>query len=220
MAGRVALTIGGIAAVGFIAGCTSSGTSAQGSLTGSAVETSAPTTTTSTAPSSAVATTAPPSSAAPTTSSAAPTSSPASTTAPSTAPPATSAPVYTPLCASPSIKVSALRGSGAEQQQYATISVTNAGANPCWLVGYAGVSLLAGGKTLGKPATPASGVKAALQMPPNGHASASLHGTSNCEAGVSDTARITLPGQSAHTDVFLPMRGCALTIDAFQASQI
>ena len=118
------------------------------------------------------------------------------------------------------MKVSALRGSGAEQQQYATISVTNAGASPCWLVGYAGVSLLASGKSLGKPATPASATKSALQMPPGGHASASLHGTSNCQAGVSDTARITLPGASAHTDVFLPMRGCALTIDAFQASQI
>ena len=105
------------------------------------------------------------------------------------------------------------------QQQYATIRAQNRGRVGCWIVGYARVSLLAAGRALGHAAVPAhTGPAPALFLRAGGSATASLHGPSTCNALLSDHARIAAPGQSSFTDAALPMRGCALLIDAFAAA--
>ena len=104
------------------------------------------------------------------------------------------------------------------QQQYATISVADHGGPGCWLVGYAGVELVAGGAPLGRPATPAGPAPTAVYLSAAHPATASLHGPSTCNAGVSDHVRVSAPGSTSHTDVELPMRACALIIGAFRAT--
>lgn len=103
------------------------------------------------------------------------------------------------------------------QQQYATIRVRNGGAG-CWLMGYARVGLLIGGKVVGQAAVPAAAGRPALFLPADASATASLHGPSTCNALLSDHARIAAPGQSSYTDAGLLMRVCALHIDAFHAA--
>lgn len=104
------------------------------------------------------------------------------------------------------------------QQQYATIRVVNHGRTGCWLVGYAQVRLLVNAGALGHPARPAHPGVPALFLGVGRSATASLHGPSTCNALLSDHARIAAPGQSSHTDIALPMRGCALLVDAFRAA--
>ena len=103
------------------------------------------------------------------------------------------------------------------QQQYATISARNKGPSGCWIVGYAQVTLLLGGKPLGRAATPAHAGRPATYLAGGRTATASLHGPSTCQAGVSDHVRVTAPGQLSATVVELPMRGCALVIEALHA---
>ena len=103
------------------------------------------------------------------------------------------------------------------QQQYATISVANQGPTRCWLVGYAQVVLLAGGAPLGRPAVPDGITPTAVALGAGQSATASLHGPSTCNAGVSDQVRISAAG-TAYTDVALPMRACSLTIGTFLAA--
>lgn len=114
--------------------------------------------------------------------------------------------------------MSALRGSGALQKQFATIVVVNPGQIACWLIGYPVVGLRRAGAALGAPAAPATAGRPALQLPPGGRAVAGLHGPTVCNAPLSDSVRIRLAGQSASTDAALVMRGCPLTIDAFAAA--
>jgi Protein of unknown function (DUF4232) len=104
------------------------------------------------------------------------------------------------------------------QQQYATIRVRNGGGSGCWLLGYARVGLLVGGRATGRPAAPANAGRPALFLRANASATASLHGPSTCNAPLSDHARITAPGQSGYTDAAMVMRVCALHIDAFHAA--
>ncbi len=112
-----------------------------------------------------------------------------------------------------------MRGSGALGQQFATIVLTNTGQISCWLVGYPAVRLRAKGTYLGAPAAPARSNRPVLKLAPVSRAEARLHGPTTCNAALSDTVRISAPGQSTFTDVALVMRGCALIIDAFTASR-
>ena len=123
---------------------------------------------------------------------------------------------HLPRCAAAQLTLTALRGSGAQQRQYATVYVRNTGSPACWLVGYASVSLRMGGAPLGSPAVPAAAGRPVLELAPSASAQALVHGPSTCNAPVSDTVRVWAPGQTAFTDAAVPMRGCALTVDAFQ----
>lgn len=80
------------------------------------------------------------------------------------------------------------------------------------------MQLRAGGAALGQPSTTAGGGAAAFRLGPTVKAQALVHGPSTCQAGVSDTMRITMPGLGSYTDAAVPMRGCPLLVDAFTAS--
>lgn len=153
-------------------------------------------------------------------------SSPAGTG--SATPPSRSAPVSThssapapsvpqlAACTIAGMRIAAIRGVGVSQKQYATLRFSNVSGHLCGLSGYAGAQLMAAGKAIGRPASTAGSTGAQLRLAAGRTVTAALSGPSNCNADVSDSVRITLPGASGHVDRALPMRACQLTVANFK----
>jgi hypothetical protein len=145
---------------------------------------------------------------------------PPSTAAPSTSTPApatttATAPAGPAACTPAQLTIRVLQGGAAQGQEIAAIDVTNSSSVTCSVTGYPDVSLLQGGAALGKPAQHSTVTAKPMNLAPGDQAQAILHDFSSCEAGLSDTARITLPGNSEHVDKKLQLRGCTLEIDPF-----
>lgn len=196
-----ALVIAGLT----LSACTSSGNIASAPPPSSAAPVSTP------APSTAAPTiTAPISSAAPSTASAS-TSTSASSTSPA-------APHST--CTDLSIRV--LPGGASPGQEIAAVQFTNAGSATCQLVGYPTVQLFRNGSQIGtrsQPSTP--GVVSTRQLAPGEIAESLVHDyTQTCQAPLSDTVRIIVPGSSkTYLRPGMQLRACVLRVDRLGAPE-
>jgi Protein of unknown function (DUF4232) len=155
------------------------------------------------APTSAAATTAATASVTPT---AAPTSAkPTTTQRPTPA---------VPTCLLPALHVHVLRGGAVPGSEIALIIVTNNGAATCTLAGFPTVSLLLNGRQLGQPSSPSNAPVHPVTLKSGGQANSQITDHSSCQAAVSDTVRVSLPGVAGGAvDQALQMRGCTLVVD-------
>jgi hypothetical protein len=172
-------------------------------------------------------------------SSAAPISTPAPTTQPATtSAPATSAPASTPASASGSgtdgtgsaspkttctdLSIRVLPGGASPGQEIAAVQFTNAGSSACELVGYPTVQLLLHGNQIGtksQPSTP--GTVSSRRLAPGETAESLVHDyTQTCQAPLSDTVRVVVPGTThIYLRPGLQLRACVLRVDKLGAPE-
>lgn len=174
--------------------CTSSGTHGKGSTV--------PTT-------SAVASdTAAPSD----TSSATDTSTATTPTTPVTTP-TTNATHASDECTFAQLGMRAISGSGAGQQEFASVVFTNKSTKTCSMFGYPGISLRANGALLGQPATrDPSTPPMTVHLAPGAQAHADITDNSSCSAPLSDVVRVYPPDSTQFADLPLQLRGCTLSV--------
>lgn len=116
-------------------------------------------------------------------------------------------------CAFTQLGIRALRGSGAQQREYAAINFTNKGSKACTMYGYPGVSLRSNGVLLGQPATRDLSITPAIvKLNPGDLVQAQIVDNSSCQAALSDTVRVYPPDSTQYVDLPLELRGCTLTI--------
>lgn len=181
-----------------LAACTSSGTPGKGSTapTGTATtsDTNAPTDSTTPDTSTPTATASTSASATPTT-------------------PTTGATHASDECTFAQLSMRAVRGSGAGQQEFASIYFTNKSATACSLYGYPGISLRANGALLGQPASrDGSAPPASVHLAPGAQAHSDITDNSSCQAALSQTVRVYPPDSTQFADLPLVLRGCALSV--------
>jgi Protein of unknown function (DUF4232) len=136
-----------------------------------------------------------------------------STSAASSAPaPSSVAPAQSTGCTTSGLTVTAISGSGASGQEFATLVFTNTSGHACTLDGYPGVSLLLGGATIGAPAQRSGAAIATLTLAAGGAVKSQLTDYSTCNAANSDTVRVYPPNQTGWQDAPLELRGCRLVV--------
>lgn len=208
---RCAALVAAVAAAGLLAGCTSSG---QPQAVRNTTPTVAPTTpnppsTVATTPTSAPATSAPPATSMP------PSTAPAvsSTVPPTSVSTSTSAPLPQTTCKSLSVRV--LPGGASFGEQIAGLQFTNDGSSTCVLAGYPTVSLLLHGQVIGRRSEPASPAKSVRTLRPGQVAESLLHDyTQTCQAPLSDSVRVQVPGtQQTTVRPGMQLRACVLRVD-------
>jgi hypothetical protein len=203
---RTSALVVGIALLGSVTACTTSGhPSAQVTSSPAAVtapSTPPPTPTTAVAPSST-----PPSSPAPTSTSVVSTPAPASSAAPRS------------TCTTVTVRV--IRGSASLGQEIASLQFTNEGTRTCVLVGFPTVALLRKGQQIGNSSQPSSLGTSKRTLAPGEIAESILHDyTQTCNAPLSDSLRVQVPGSA--TTAIRPgvvMRGCILRVDSLRPPQ-
>lgn len=112
-----------------------------------------------------------------------------------------------------------LPGGATFGQQIAGLQFTNSGATTCVLVGYPTVTLLLRGRVIGQPSQPSSAARSARTLRPGEVAESLLHDyTQTCQAPLSDSVRVKVPGMSM--TVVRPdmqLRACVLRVDRLTA---
>jgi hypothetical protein len=192
-AGRTAALLGAVALVMSLAACSSS------SQHGADVISPASTVSTP-APVSPTSDTTPPS-----TSASVPKSSPAPSTHASSAAPRST-------CTSLTVRV--IRGSASLGQEIAALQFTNEGTTSCTLFGFPTVTLLRNGNAVGNPSQPSTvGANSQRTLAPGDIAESVLHDYSSCNAPLSDSMRVQVPGSSTIAIRPAVMRGCILRVD-------
>jgi uncharacterized protein DUF4232 len=192
---RAAVLLGGAVLVASLAACTSSSRNSGGSSPATAVSTPA------SATQSLTSVTPPPSSSA---------SIPKSSTpAPSTR--ATSA---APRSTCTNLTIRVIRGSASLGQEIAALQFTNEGTSTCTLFGFPTVTLLRKGNAVGNPSQPSAiGATSKRTLAPGDIAESVLHDYSSCNAPLSDSMRVQVPGSSTIAIRPAVMRGCILRVD-------
>jgi hypothetical protein len=109
--------------------------------------------------------------------------------------------------------VRVLRGSGTAGEELAALQFVNGGKKTCQLVGYPNVVLLRSGQQVGQSSQPSSAAPSQRTLPPGGVAQSLLHDFTNCQAPLSDSARITIPGTATTITHPVELRGCVIKVD-------
>jgi hypothetical protein len=115
-----------------------------------------------------------------------------------------------------------LPGGASPGQEIAAVQFTNAGSTACELVGYPTVQLFLHNNPIGtksQPSTPSA--VSSRRLAPGEIAESLVHDyTQTCQAPLSDTVRVIVPGTS-HTYLRpgLQMRGCLLRVDKLGAPE-
>lgn len=104
-------------------------------------------------------------------------------------------------------------GGASAGEELAALQYTNDAAQPCVLTGYPTVTLQRHGKQIGQPSRPAQSVPHSIDLKPGATAESLLHDITNCQAPLSDTARITVPGTGQTLTHPLVLRACTLVVD-------
>lgn len=202
-----------VVALGAVA-CTSSGGSAPSSPP---VSTPAATLSATVVTPSSPASTAAPS----VSTSATPTQTPtksASTSAGSSSPSPTPTRTGPRACTAAQLKVAGVRGGASQGRETAGVVFTNSSSSTCTMRGYPFAQLRYKGKALGRPATHNPGTIRTVVLKRGAAAQALLTAvTANCQAAISDHARVRAPGSSTSIDVVIQLRGCSLSIDPLEA---
>jgi hypothetical protein len=80
------------------------------------------------------------------------------------------------------------------------------------------VTLLRGGRVLGRPAEPATNATSVRSLAPGETAESLLHDyVLNCQAPLSDQIKVVAPGVSAQLTRPMQLRACVLRVDALAA---
>jgi hypothetical protein len=162
---------------------------------------------------------------APATPSAAVTSAPAtvstapSTTASSSHPASSSAGRPAPRSTCTSLSVRVIRGSAAAGQEIAALQFANDGTSACQLFGYPQVTLLLHGKVIGQPSQPSTPTTPSERtLQPGDVAESLLHNYTNpCQAPVSDSVRVVVPGSTITVVRPAQLRACIVRVDRLGA---
>ena len=119
----------------------------------------------------------------------------------------------TPTCLNSALNVRVLQGGAVPGSEIALIIATNTGASTCSLTGFPTVTLFLNNRQLGQPSTPSGGTVTTVTLKTGDKATSQITDHSSCQASLSDTARISLPGVTGGAvDAPAQMRGCALTV--------
>ena len=205
-AARIRVVALAAATLALAAACTSSGTAKSDDVP--AVTSAAPTapaTTLTPAPSD----TAAQATGVPTTPTATPSTSAAVTRSTSQAPP----PVTRPQSTCTSLTVRVIRGGASQGQEFAALQFTNDGSKACVLVGYPSITLLLHGHPIGKPAQPSTPGTSRRSLAAGEVAESKLHDFSNCQAPLSDSVRVGVPGSRITVVRPAQLRACVLRVD-------
>jgi hypothetical protein len=205
---RTGALVAGVALLGSVTACTTSGhPSAQ--VTSSPAAVTAPSTPPPT-PTTAVASSSTP-----------PASSPAPTSTPALSTPAAASSSAAPRSTCTTVTVRVIRGSASLGQEIAALQFTNEGTRTCVLVGFPTVALLRKGKQIGNSSQPSSLGTSKRTLGPGEIAESILHDyTQTCNAPLSDSLRVQVPGSA--TTAIRPgvvMRGCILRVDSLRPPQ-
>jgi hypothetical protein len=168
--------------------------------------------------SAAVPTTPPPTSAAPPVTQPPTSGSSSPTVRSEPTPPASTPPRST--CTDVSVRV--LPGGASPGEEIAALQFTNTGHTSCTLVGYPTVTLLLHGRQIGlqsQPSTP--GADSARELAPGAVAESLLHDyTQTCQAPLSDTVRVVVPGSSqTYLRPQFQLRACIVRVDRLGAPE-
>lgn len=194
-AGRTGALLGAAALVASLAACSSSSTHGADVIS----------------PASTVSTPTP-TPVPPTSDTAAPSTS-ASTPKP-TPPPSTHASSAAPRSTCTSLTVRVIRGSASLGQEIAALQFTNDGTTSCTLYGFPTVTLLRNGNVVGNPSQPSTvGTTSQRTLAPGDIAESVLHDYSSCNAPLSDSLRVQVPGSSTIAIRPAVMRACILRVD-------
>jgi hypothetical protein len=133
---------------------------------------------------------------------------------PSTTPlPSNVSTATTPQSTCQDVGLRVIPGGASPGQELAALQFTNDDAAPCVLTGYPTVVLRLHGKRIGQPSNPAQSVPHSINLKPGDTAESQLHDITNCQAPLSDTARITVPGTDRSIVHPLVLRACTLIVD-------
>jgi hypothetical protein len=141
-----------------------------------------------------------------------PEATPTTSATSSASPSATAKPPGTD-CTMTQLTVRVLRGSAAQQQEFALVTFTNKSSKACTLFGYPGVSLRWNNALLGSPAerdktkTPKT-----VTLKPGEQAESQITDFSACQAPLSDTVRVYPPNLTQFADRPLELRGCRTVV--------
>jgi hypothetical protein len=103
-------------------------------------------------------------------------------------------------------------------QEIAALQFTNDGGKPCELIGYPTVTLLRGGKPVGRPSQPASTAVSQRTLAPGATAESLLRDyVGNCQAPLSDQVKVVAPGSTQSFARPFVMRACVLRVDRLGA---
>lgn len=167
----------------------------------------------------------------------APSATAASTPAPSSAP--ATVPVSTPAAAPPSpsasapapagthtpgagaarstctsVTVRAIQAGASPGQEIESLQFTNSGPTRCVLNGFPVVTLLRNGSQIGQVSQPSAQVISSLSLAPGGVAESILHDyTQTCQAPLSDSLRVSVPGMSTVAVRPGQLRACIVRVD-------
>lgn len=113
-----------------------------------------------------------------------------------------------------------LPGGASPGQEIAAVQFTNAGPSTCSLVGYPIVTLLLHGRRIGIPSQPSTpGIASSRQIAPGEVAESLVHDyTQTCQAPLSDSVRVNVPGSSqTYLRPGMQLRACVLRVDRLGA---
>lgn len=139
-------------------------------------------------------------------------SAPRTTASSSTAsrPPSSAAPPRS-TCTSVSVRV--IRGSASLGQEIAALQFTNSGPSSCVLVGFPTVTLLRNGNQIGQSSQPSS-ARSSRTLRPGEVAESLLHDyTQTCQAPLSDSIRVVVPGMNTTAIRPAQLRACIVRVD-------
>ncbi|WP_375491290.1 DUF4232 domain-containing protein [uncultured Jatrophihabitans sp.] len=110
------------------------------------------------------------------------------------------------------VTVRVIRGSAAQGIEFAALQFSNAGKKACELYGYPMATLRLQGKQIGTPAQPATTATSAMKLAPGGTAESRLVDYVSCQAPLSDSVRVVVPGSTIHTVRPAQLRACVLRV--------
>lgn len=104
-------------------------------------------------------------------------------------------------------------GGAVEGTEIAALQFTNEGKHGCTLVGYAAVMLSKRGNDVGTPSQPGGPLPGrSVPVAPGQTVQSMLRDYSSCQAPLSDTARVTVPGETTTVARPIELRACTLRI--------
>jgi len=136
------------------------------------------------------------------------------TASPSTTPlPTNVSTATTPQSTCTKVTLRVIPGGASPGRELAALQYTNDAAQPCVLTGFPKVTLRLHGRPIGQPSQPAPSVPHSITLKPGDTAESLLHDITNCQAPLSDMARITIPGTGQAIIRPLVLRACTLIVD-------
>jgi hypothetical protein len=116
------------------------------------------------------------------------------------------------------VGIRVIQGGASMGQEILALQFTNNGSRACHLVGYPSVTLLRHGQVLGRPSEPATPTESARTLAPGDVAESLLHNyVTNCQAPLSDSVRVVVPGSTLSAVRPAQLRACVVRVDKLGA---